>query len=133
MQTRLLPLLALAAIGYVVYEKTRGVADVAQVGVPQPLRAGVRYLFLVRLDASMETAQAVLAPKGVERIEFSPATVPPFWAAPGAVFSTSLVSFIAQPAGNGTVTVGEPFYGIGRLERVVRLDGQPFSAPAGEG
>jgi hypothetical protein len=130
--TSLLPWLALGAVAYLVVDKQQKaeIADMAAPGSPQPLRAGVGYLFFVRLEATEEAARAVLAPKGVSMLLFGPATNPPFWAQVGQPYSTAFASFKATPAGNGSITLGDPFYGIGRLEKVVRLDGQPFTAEA---
>jgi hypothetical protein len=131
--------LALGVGGYVLLDKARSgqsllqSPDMAMPGAgPQPLRAGTGYLFFVRLETSDEAATAALAPKGAQNLTFGEATVPPFWTRPGESYSTRIASFKATPAGNGQVTLGDPFYGIGRLEKVVRLDGQEFSAPAAE-
>jgi hypothetical protein len=86
-----------------------------------PLMAGTPYLFVVRLSALEDAARATIESKGGTMIEFSPAINPPFWATSGEAFSTSVVSFKATPAGNSTVSLGDDFYGIGRLERVIRL------------
>lgn len=104
--------------------------DTATPGAPMPLRAGVPYLFLVRLEATEDAARETLESKGVENLMFTPASVPPFWAKVGDRFGTTAASFKATPAGNSSVTLGQPFYGIGRLEVLVRLDGQPFATPA---
>lgn len=123
---------AAAAVAYIVYDKSRGAAPrdtaISSLGVPQPLRAGVKYLFLVRTEQPDETVRSTLAPKGVEALELTTAPVPPFWAKPGESYSARVAAFRATPQGNGTITLGDPFYGVGRLERVVRLDGQPFDA-----
>lgn len=104
---------------------------------PQPLRAGVPYLFVVRLDVGVtdEQARAALEPKGVEMLVLAPAVNPPFWlttlgGAPAGVWSQRVASFKATPRGNSTVSLGDPFYGIGRLETLARLDGRPFSEAA---
>jgi hypothetical protein len=128
--------LALGAIGYVVFERVKAssneVTDSAVVGKPEPLWAGVPYLFMLRLEATEAVARPVLESKGVEMLVFAPATVTPFWAKPGDVIGTTVASFRAVPHGNSTITLGMPFYGIGRLESLVRLDGQPFEAPPAE-
>lgn len=126
-------LLGAAAVAYILYDKSRneGTArDMAKplLGVPQPLRAGRKYLFLVRTELPDEQVRSVLAPKGVEALEMAPATVAPFWAKPGESYSARVAAFRATPQGNGVITLGDPFYGVGRLEKVVRLDGQPFDA-----
>lgn len=130
-------LAALAALGYAAVELSRklpvGVTDAEPLG-PQPLRAGVPYLFQVRLTSSGDpvgemAAEDVLKSKGASMIVFSPAILPPFWSSPGAAFSTRVASFKVTPQGNATVTMGQDFYAIGRLEKVARLDGQPFAAP----
>lgn len=102
--------------------------DMAPVGGPAPLWAGVRYLFVVRLEVTEEMARAILEAKGVEALEFGPAAVAPFWTKPGEAFSTRVAAFRFLAKGNGSVTPGSNFYEVGRLERVVRLDGLPFSA-----
>lgn len=122
--------LGLAGLGYLVFGRRGEPGDVALPGSPQPLRAGVRYLFLVRLEAPEAEARATLEAKNVENLEFAPASVPPFWTQPGELYSTRVAAFRVAPQGNGTITLGDPFYGIGRLEKVVRLDGQPFDAEA---
>lgn len=132
----LLPFLAAGAVGlFVLTRKQTGGSSSAPVGVAVPLRQGVRYLFIVRLSpgVSDEQARAVLEPKGVESLVFSPAVNPPFWAAlPGAVelFSSRHASFATTMRGSSSITLGDPFYGIGRLEALSRLDGQPLSAEA---
>ena len=129
----LIPWLGAAAVAYILYDKSRqsGAPEdtaISTLGVPQPLRAGVKYLFLVRTEQPDEVVRSTLAPKGVEALELSTAPVAPFWAKPGESYSARVAAFRATPQGNGTVTLGDPFYGVGRLERVVRLDGQPFDA-----
>lgn len=126
-------LLGAAAVAYILYDKSRNGGtprDMARplLGVPQPLRAGVKYLFVVRTELPDQQVQSVLEPKGVEALEMAPATVPPFWAKPGESYSARVAAFRATPQGNGTVTLGDPFYGVGRLEQVVRLDARPFDA-----
>jgi len=86
-----------------------------------PLVAGTPYLFIVRLEALDDAARAVVESKGATMVEISPAANPPFWATEGTVYPTRVISFRATPAGNSTVMLGDPFYGIGRLERVMRL------------
>lgn len=128
------PLLAAAGVGYLLLGKAKNGSaptDTAERGSPQPLRAGVPYLFIVRLDKPEAEARPVLEGKGVQELVFSPASNPPFWVKSGP-FSMAVASFKATPAGNSKVTLGEPFYGIGRLETLVRLDGQPFATPAPE-
>ncbi|HEY3493838.1 MAG TPA: hypothetical protein VGK73_04100 [Polyangiaceae bacterium] len=127
---KLFALIAAAAAGFVVFDKLRGpAASSAQTGAPVPLRAGVPYLFIVRLGVSDYQASEVLATKpAVENVEYSDALNPPFWA-PTDTTPARLVSFKATPQGNGAISLGDPFYGIGRLERLVRLDGQPIDAP----
>ena len=124
----LLPWLALATAATFVLTRKGRSSSYAGAGAPAALYAGVPYLFIVRLEASDEMARATLEPKGAADLEMSPATTPPFWAEPGAAYSTRVAAFRATPQGNSTVSLGEPFYGIGRLEKVVRLDGQPFNA-----
>jgi hypothetical protein len=129
-------LVALGAAGLVL-SKMRGASSgesSAPISAdPVPLRAGVPYLFLVRLDVSDAAARPVLEEKGVENLEFSPASVVPFWLPEDATeFSTRIASFKAVPRGNSHVSLGMPFYGVGRLERLVRLDARPFSEPAGD-
>lgn len=134
MSSSLYPLLALGTVGFIVYQQMSrrpvGVTDAAR-GGPQPLFAGTPYLFNVRLDVPDDAAREVLESKGAEMLVFASASQPPFWAlTTGAPvpFSTRVASFKATPQGNGTVTLGEPFYGIGRLESVARLDGRAFAA-----
>lgn len=133
----ILPWLAIGAAGWLALRSTASIApnilttsSAAPPAEPLPLRAGVPYLFLVRVETTDETARALLESKGVENIEFSPAENPPPWTNPGETYSTRVVSFKAVPRGNGTVTVGDPFYGIGRLDTLVRLDGMPLEALA---
>ena len=130
-------LLALGAVGVLMLTaKTASLGpppDVAPTGAPSPLWAGVRYLFVVRLEVTEEMARAILEAKGVEALEFSSATVAPFWAKPGVPYSDRVAAFRFLAKGNGSVTPGSNFYEVGRLERVVRLDGQEFSAPAPDG
>lgn len=115
------------AFGRLASATSTGVKDKAAPGSPQPLRAGVPYLFIIRLDKPEAEARPILESKGVQNLLFSPAVNPPFWVSSG-LFSQLVASFKATPAGNSSVTLGDPFYGIGRLETVVRLDGQPFAA-----
>lgn len=138
MSSSLLPWLALGTVGFIVYTKMGqrpvGVTDALR-GAPQPLVAGVPYLFNVRLDVTDEAAREVLESKGVEMLVFASASQPPFWAVTTGApvpFSSRVASFKATPEGNGQVTLGEVFYGIGRLESVARLDGRAFSTPAVE-
>lgn len=130
----LVPFLAAGAVGLFVLSRSRAAsASNALVGVPQPLRAGVPYLFIVRLDAGVtdEAARAALEPKGVENLVLTPALNAPFWASSSPIpFSSRHASFKATPKGNSTITLGDPFYGVGRLESLARLDGQPFAAEA---
>lgn len=86
-----------------------------------PITAGTTYLFVVRLSVSDATADAVLGPKGVTALEFQQASVAPPWTKPGEQFSTRVAAFRATPAGHSTVELGQEFYGIGRLEKVVPL------------
>lgn len=86
-----------------------------------PLVAGTPYLFIVRLEALDDAARAVVESKGATMVEISPAANPPFWAQSGQPFPERVISFRATPAGNSTVMLGDSFYGIGRLERVIRL------------
>lgn len=131
----LIPWLVLGAVGYLMFGRSAlatstGVRDKALPGSPQPLRAGIPYLFIIRLDVAEAKAREVLEGKGVQNLLFSPASNPPFWLTTASLpFSTRIASFKATPAGNSQVTLGDPFYGIGRLETLVRLDGQPFAAP----
>lgn len=130
------PFIAAVAVGLFVLSRDRapgGDSSSAPAGQPLPLRQGVRYLFIVRLSPGItdEQARATLEPKGVESLVFGPAVNPPFWAnAAGAVelYSSRLASFIVSLKGNSTIALGDSFYGIGRLEALSRLDGQPFSA-----
>lgn len=132
----LLPLFAAGAVGlFMLARKGGGGANTAAPGQAYPLHAGVGYLFIVRLgtDITDEEARSVLDAKHVESLVLGPAVNPPFWATTGAiVFSNRIASFKATPPGNSSVTLGEPFYGIGRLETLVRLDGQPFTAEASD-
>lgn len=128
-------LLALAALGAFMAirgqaPRETGVRDMASAGGPSPLWAGVRYLFVVRLEVSDDMARAILESKAVEALELAPASEPPFWAKPGEPFSDRVAAFRFLARGNGSVTLGSNFYEVGRLEKVVRLDGQPFSSPA---
>lgn len=126
------PLLLLAAlgIGAAALAFRRGAtSSSAAVGAPAKLQAGVPYLFIVRLDVPDAQAETTLESKGVEMLEFAEVTSAPPWAVPGQPASPRVASFKATPAGNSTVTFGMPFYGIGKLERISRLDGQPFDAP----
>lgn len=101
-------------------------------GGPQPLFAGVPYLLMVRMpptedtEAQREHARAFLATKAATMVVFSPITVPPEFRPAGAL-GTEVVSFRVVPAGNSTVQRGKPFYDLGTLESVSRLDGQPFA------
>jgi hypothetical protein len=127
-----LPWLALGAVGYVLFSRAQSgskTPDEASVNGPQPLQAGVKYLFLVRLEKPETEARAVLESKGVESLLFGPAAVTPFWAKPGDAYGTVAASFMATPRGSSSITLGDPFYGVGRLESLTRLDGQPFGAP----
>ena len=132
----IVPFLAAGAVGLFVLSRSRsGGSTSASPGAPATLRAGVPYLFILRLDdaVSEEQARSVLEPKGVSSLIISPAVNPPFWAsgAPGLVpFGSRHASFQATPKGSSTITLGDPFYGIGRLESLARLDGQPLSSEA---
>jgi hypothetical protein len=128
----LIPLLVLGAVGYAIFGKAKAAPGAAQSLLPLPLRAGVPYLFVIRLETTDDDAQTVISTKGAENIEFTSASVPPFWAQPGETFSTRAVVFQVTPRGNATLSLGDDFYGIGRLEKLVRLDGQPLSALATE-
>jgi hypothetical protein len=123
-------LLAAGAVGLFVLSRQVGSRTSARPGKVEPLRPGVRYLFILRLDAGVtdERAREVLEAKAVENLVLSPALTPPFWAAAGQPFSSRVASFKFTARGSATVTLGEPFYGIGRLETLVRLDGLPFDA-----
>lgn len=128
-----LPFIAAGLVGlFVLSKKSAGAASNAAPGAPQPLRAGVPYLFILRLDRDVSDAdvRAVLEPKGVENLLVSPAVLPPFWAQAGEAFDVRVASFKAVPRGNSTLTLGDPLYGLGRLETLVRLDGMPFAAEA---
>jgi hypothetical protein len=128
---KLLPWLALGAVGYVVWSKSQtGVTDMARPGVVEPLRAGVPYLFIVRLTPGVtdDAARAVVESKGGGSIVFAAASVRPAWSTPADVISDRVVSFKVTPAGNATLSLGDPFYGIGRIESIVRFDGQKFGA-----
>lgn len=128
-----LPLAAgLGIVAWALWSRARESGSIAPRLGAQPVRAGVPYLFVVRLEADDETATGVLESKGVEMLQLAPATRAPFWSKPGELYSTRAASFKAVPQGNGSVTLGEPFYGIGRLEQLVRLDGQPFASEASD-
>lgn len=118
------PLAWVAALGGVAF-LLAGKGGTAPVTGPTtvPLSAGTGYLFMVRLapETLESSARLLLESKGATMIEFLAAANPPFWAAPDEPASTRLASFKATPAGNSTVRLGDDFYGIGRLERVVRL------------
>lgn len=134
MSSSFLPWLALGVAGYFVIDRVSrtSVEDEAKAGVPVPLQPGIRYLFLVRLESTEASARPVLESKGVEQLKFTTdSMVPPFWTKPGEPFSTAVASFIAEPKGSSTIELGTPFYGVGRLEKLIRLDGQPFSTPVG--
>lgn len=134
-ESPLIPLLVLGGVAYALWGKAAaaalGGATPPEAASPLPLRAGVPYLFILRLEASDESATTVLSQKGVTGLEFTPAENPPFWAQPGETYSTRLASFMVTPNGNATVSLGDPFYGIGRIERLIRLDGQALAAPGG--
>ncbi len=137
----IVPFLAAAGVGLFVLSRKSGSAPSstsAPSNGPQPLWAGVPYLFIVRLDVGVtdEAARAALEPKGVEMLVLAPAVNPPFWVTtlngvPAGVWSQRVASFKATPKGNSTVTLGNPFYGVGRLETLARLDGRPFAEAAG--
>ena len=117
------PLLVLVAVGWAFLGKAKAEPGAAQSLLPLPLRAGVRYLFVIRLETTDSDAEAVLRAKGAESIEFTDAGVPPFWAQPGETYSTRAVVFQVTPRGNATLSLGDSFYDIGRLEKLVPLDG----------
>jgi hypothetical protein len=121
MKSNALPfaMLALAA-GFVLTRKERAPEGLLP-GGPVELVQGGRYLFIVRLSASDAAAEAVLTPKGVEELNFSPATNPPPWTAEGEPYSARVASFRFTAKGRSTVELGQDFYGIGRLEKVVPL------------
>lgn len=123
-------LLGLAGLGYWALTRRSSGApqSSASVAAPVPLYAGIPYLFLVRLEKSEDEARAVLEPKGVLNLLFTPSGNPPAYAAPGEPFGTTTASFKFVPRGNSAaVQLGLSMYGIGRLEQLVRLDGRPFS------
>src|SRR5262245_30354088 len=99
----LVPFLAAGAVGLFVLTRDGRNGPPSSSAIPNepiPLRAGVPYLFIVRLSPGItdEQARAALEPKGVESLVLSPALNPPFWAAlPGAVelFSNRHASFKA--------------------------------------
>lgn len=142
MKTPLLPVVAAALAGLFVFARRRQATSSASPGGPRPLRAGVPYLFIVRLNPGVtdEQVNAALEPKGVESLILSPAVNPPFWATlptgsvptlpTGSVpvWSNRVASFKATPQGNGSVSLGDPFYGVGRLESLARLDGMSIDA-----
>ena len=119
MSRKNLPLLAalVVAVGFVLTRKSNASGAFG----PSTIEAGVPYLFIVRLTATDTAAEAVLSPKGVTDLEFSPATSPPPWTGPGESYSTRVAAFRVTPRGNSTIELGQDFYGIGRLEKVVRL------------
>ena len=129
-----LPFLAAGAVGLFVLSRSRsGGSTSASPGAPVPLRAGVPYLFIVRLgtDVTDEQVHAALDPKGVENLLLTPAVNPPFWATTGAIaYAPRVASFKATPKCSSTITLGDSFYGIGRLESLARLDGQPLWSEA---
>lgn len=88
-----------------------------------PILAGESYLWIVRLSplTHEDAARAIVESKGATMVEFASASVPPFWATSEDPGSERIISFKATPQGNSTVTLGQDFYGIGRLERVIRL------------
>lgn len=122
-----LPLFAALAVAAGFVLSRRRAPEGLLPGGPISIAGGSPYLFIVRLSASDAAAEAVLAPKGVTDLEFSPAMNPPPWTKPGEAFSTRVAAFRVTPAGNSTVELGQDFYGIGQLEKVV-----PFST-AGAG
>ena len=134
----LLPI-AIATGAYLLYRHLQVNGSTSAPTGPQPLQAGIPYLFLVRLPPvvglpAMEAQHAAvidfLVKKKAEMIEFAPATVPPFYAKPGVPFGQEIVSFKVVPSGNSTIQRGQPFYDIGTLDVVARLDGKPFATPA---
>ena len=101
------------------------------------MTAGRPYLFIVRLPlgtgpADDSAARRLIEQKGGTNITLSEASVAPFWAEPGQPYSKVVLSFRATPQGNSTIELGMDFYGIGRLEKVVALDGMPFEGPPPE-
>jgi hypothetical protein len=132
MKKDVLPALALGATALIVYLKLKApnVRDMAQPGANEPLRAGVPYLFVVRLapGVSEDQIKATIESKGGVGIVFGPASIRPVWATPGDIIGDRAVSFKVTPQGNATVKLGDPFYGVGRLEAIVRSDGQTFRA-----
>lgn len=125
----LLPWLGVGALAFILFESQRGPRDVAQPGSPQPLYGGVKYLFLVRLETTEAEAREKLEVKGIENLQFTRALNPPFWVQQGLPYSPVVASFMSTPSGNSQLTLGSDFYGVGKLERLVRLDGMPFSTP----
>ena len=124
-------LLAAAGLGFALYKARTGTpATTAPLdrAKPVPLYAGVPYLFLVRLEKPEDEAREVLEGKGVESLLFTPSSNPPAYVTGGESWSTTTASFKAVPNGNSAgVSLGMPFYGVGRLEQLVRLDSRPFS------
>lgn len=88
-----------------------------------PIIAGTPYLWIVRLGPGthQDAARGVVESKGATMVEFAEASTPPFWATSDDPGTTRVLSFKATPQGDSTVTLGQDFYGIGRLERVIRL------------
>lgn len=123
-------LLGLAAgLGVAFYKSRAGAPPSSSApSSPVPLYAGVPYLFLVRLETSEDEARPVLEAKGVENLLFSESSNPPAFAAPGEDYGHVTASFKAVPKGSSAaLTLGMPFYGVGRLEQLVRLDGRAFT------
>ena len=127
----------LAAVGlYRLIAPADATARSAALRGPQPLQAGVPYLFIVRLRplegeaAERERARvrAFLATKAATLVTFAPATNPPPGAAPSAAWGREIVSFKVTPSGSSTIELGKPFYDFGTLEAVSRLDGRPWGS-----
>lgn len=145
MASSLLPWVALGTLGYFALSRssrsgapspygapvdTGAAVNEASADGPAELEPGVRYLFVVRLEATPEHARQVLEGKKVEGLQFVPASEPAFWVQPDEPFSTTAATFMATAQGRAFVTLGDPFYGVGRLEKLVRLDGLPFGTGA---
>ena len=109
-------LIAFAVIGAVILIGTTAASGAGAVSII----AGRSYIFIIRLDAHESVVSSVLESKGATRIEYGAATNPPFWAG-AEPWSQRIVSFRVTPAGNSTVTMGDPFYGLGRIERIISL------------
>lgn len=115
-------LLILAAVGAALWLASRTPPQAyanAPSGIVVMIHAGVPYQFVVQLYTSESPAQtqtalhAALTAAGAKDI----------------AFSKSRVAFDIVPKKSDTTTVGSPLTGLGRIERITRLDGKPFTAP----